>query len=44
MNTQIILMAGVTAVCFGGIYLWLRGSVRKFDKRYGHTYDRPPSE
>ena len=44
MNTQIALMAGVTAVLFGGVYLWLRDSVRKFDRTYGHTYNRTPDE
>lgn len=44
MTTQIVLMAGVAAVLFGGVYLWLRDSVRKFDDKYGHTYTRPPGE
>ncbi len=42
INPQIVLMAGVTAVFFGGVFLWLRHNVRKFDDKYGHTYTRPP--
>ena len=44
MNTQIALMAGLAAILFGGVYLWLRDSVRKFDRTYGDTYTRPPGE
>jgi hypothetical protein len=44
MNSQIIEMAVVAAAFMAGGIFWMWLQVRKFDRKYGHTYTRPPGE
>lgn len=42
LNPLIVAMGVATAavIAIGYVLLWM--STRKFDRKYGHTYDRPP--
>lgn len=44
MNTQIVEMAVVAAAFAGAGIFWMWLQVRKFDRTYGHTYNRAPDE
>lgn len=44
MNTQIIEMAAVVAAFMGAGIFWMWLQVRKFDRKYGHTYNRVPDK
>ena len=44
MNMQILSMAAVTAVFFGGVVLWLREQAHKLDRERDRLHPHSPGE